>query len=676
MVEHVLGLDGRQMRLEHVDPRQLNRQLLMAVQEIFQSQGRSRPVLLVVEDFQWADAASVELLRALVDRISDVPLMLLLVTRPTSHMEKIYGANVDSTVIRVQLLNPGDSDALVDSLVGPMAAPSLSILQKFVASRAEGNPLFLEEVIRSLIDSGTLVKTPEGAHLAGDLNTLEVPMTVQGIILSRIDALESGAKYLLQEAAVIGPSVSLELLRQVTAQSQELQAHLECLLRADLLTEVPRTGERAPEYHFRNSLIQEVAYNSLLRKRRAALHALIAGSIERLHAHNLDEVLSQLAHHYSMSDDRGRALEYLLRFGDKSTSIYANQDAVGCYGRALKIFEQQGDQLELRAKVLEKLADAHNALGEPNVALSHWEVVLAHYETLGEKQSIASVHRKIGLAWWNRGDREKAMERFQQGLELLSAEPENVQTALLYHELGRLHFRIGVDERAIDWSQRALELGGRLGDAEVVSQASNTLGVSMARRGMLDEGIAKVEQSLATALRHDLLAVACRAYTNLGTLLAATDRNRAVSYCEEGLALAKKIGDLSQQSWLFATMASNYCSLVGDCTQGIEAAESSIAIDQQLGQRNHLAIPLLLLAQIYQCQDQLEESERYYLEAGGIAEEIGEPQLLFPCYDGLATLYLAMGEINKAEAYLTKGQEVCEKTGYTPDALIMMPFLC
>jgi len=251
-----------------------------------------------------------------------------------------------------------------------------------------------------------------------------------------------------------------------------------------------------------------------------------------------------------------------------------------------------------------------------------------------------------------------------------------VEAALLYHELGRLHFRIGDDQQAIVWAQKALELGQQLGAYEVISQAFNTFGVSMARRGELEDGIAKVEQSLQIALQHDLLPAACRAYTNLGMLLAAIDRERALSYCHEGLALAKKIGDLSQQSWLYASMASGFCSLVGDCTQGIEAAEASIALDQQLGQRNHLPVPLILLAQIYQCQDQLEESRRYYLEACTIAEEIGEPQLLFPCYDGLATLYLALGDTAKTEEYLAKGQEVCRRTGYTADMLIMLPFLC
>lgn len=676
VVESLLGLAEKELSLAHLDPEQLKRQLFLAVKEICQCQCRQRPVLLVVEDFQWADAASVELLRSLVDRVSDRPLLLLLVARPTTQMGMIYSANVDATVIRLQPLAAEDSETLLEALLGPLVSPFQPALRDLLTRRAAGNPFFLEEAVRSLIDTGILIKTPGGARFSGDLTNLEVPTTVQGVILSRLDSLELGAKQLLLEAAVIGPSFELELLRHITARPQELQTHLETLLHADLLSEIPDTAGRPTEYRFRNTLIQEVAYNSLLRKRRLDLHRQIARALERLYAQHLDEHLPQLAHHYSLSDDHARALQYLLRFGDKAARMYANHDALGCYRRALDLLEQQGDQPALKAEVLEKLADTHSAAGEPEAALESWQAALAHYETLEEKERLAAVHRKIGLHWWGQGDREKAVEHFQQGLALLAEAPGNIEAALLYHELGRLHFRSGDDPQAIMWAQKALELGQRLSAPEVLSQAGNTLGISLARRGELEEGIAKVEQSLQIALQHDQLAAACRAYTNLGMLLAAFDRERALSYCHEGLALAKKIGDLSQQSWLYASMSSSFCSLVGDCTQGVEAAEASITLDQQLGQRNHLPIPLILLAQIYQCQDQLEESERYYLEACTIAEEVGEPQLLFPCYDGLATLYLALGDTAKTEKYLAKGQEICRKTGYTPEALIMLPFLC
>jgi adenylate cyclase len=676
VVENLLGFTAKQSRLEYLDPEQLKRQLFLAVKEICQCQCRQHPVLLVVEDFHWADGASVELLRSLLDRIADRPLMLLLVARPTTQPGTFYSAHVDTVALRLQPLSPEDSEILLEALISPLVSPFQPALRELVTHRAAGNPFFLEEAVRSLIDTGILSQTPAGVRLRGDLTNLEIPSTVQGVILSRLDSLEPGAKQLLLEAAVIGPSFALEVLRQITAQPHELPNRLETLLHADLLTEVSATSGQPSEYRFRNTLIQEVAYNSLLRRRRTALHRQIATTLEQLHAQLLDEHLPHLAHHYSLSDDHQRALQYLLRAGDKAARMYANQDAAGWYRRALQIVEQQGNPPTLRAQVLEKLADAHSALGEPEAARESWEAALLLYGTLQEKERLAALHRKVGLHWWSQGDREKALAHFHDGLALLTDKAESVEAALLYQELGRLHFRIGDDQQAIVWAQKALELGQQLSAPEVLSQASNTIGVSLARRGELEEGIAKVELSLQIALQHDLLPVACRAYTNLGMLLAALDRERALAYCHEGLAVAKKIGDLSQQSWLYASMASSFCSLVGDCTQGIEAAEASISLDQQLGQRNHLPVPLILLAQIYQCQDQLEESKRYYVEACTIAEELGEPQLLFPCYDGLATLYLALGDIAKTEEYLAKSQEVCQRTGYTPDALIMLPFLC
>jgi len=676
VVEHLLGFTEKGLHLEHLDPEQLKRQLFLAVKEICQGQCRQSPVLFIVEDFQWAAAASIELLRSLVDRVADQPLMLLLVARPTAQTGTLYSANVASTVMRLQSLTTEDSDALLTALSGPLGVSFSPTLRKSVTRCAGGNPFFLEEVMHSLSETGMLIKNPQDLHCSGDEANLEIPATIQGIILSRLDGLEAGAKQLLLEAAVIGPSFELELLQQVTTRPRDLQSHVETLLRADLLAESPRTSERSSEYRFRNALIQEVAYNSLLKKRRATLHGYIARTLERLHQAQLDDYLSQLTHHYSLSDDQEQALHYLLRSGDKAVRVYANQDAVNYYRRALEIVNPQTNHAPLKAEVLEKLADAHNALGQPEAAQKSWGAALLLYETLQQKQRVAAIHRKIGLHWWGQGDREQATEHFQRGLQLLTTTPESVEAALLYQELGRLSFRTGDDEQAIEWAQKALVLGQRLGAPEVLSQASNTLGVSMARRGELEEGIAQVEESLQVALQHGLLAAACRAYTNLGMLLAAIDRERALSYCHDGLALAKKIGDLSQQSWLYASMSSSFCSLVGDCSQGIDAAEASIALDQQLGQRNHLPIPLILLAQIYQCQDQLEESKRYYLEACTIAEESGEPQLLFPCYDGLATLYLALKNISKAEEYLVKSQEICQKTGYTADALIMLPFLC
>jgi adenylate cyclase len=208
------------------------------------------------------------------------------------------------------------------------------------------------------------------------------------------------------------------------------------------------------------------------------------------------------------------------------------------------------------------------------------------------------------------------------------------------------------------------------------AQAYNTLGVALARAGELEEAVKQIERSVALAGAHDLQA-ACRGYANLGVLYSSLDPQRSIETCLKGLETAKKVGDLGFQSRLYANLAVAYCSLTNRCeADGIEAAQKAIDLDRRLGLLDHLAVPLIVLGQIYQCHGEHAQALVCYEEALGHAEKVGEPQLLFPCYDGLATIYLDVGDQVRAEIYLARSQEVCERAGLDPDGLTILPFLC
>ena len=208
------------------------------------------------------------------------------------------------------------------------------------------------------------------------------------------------------------------------------------------------------------------------------------------------------------------------------------------------------------------------------------------------------------------------------------------------------------------------------------AQAYNTLGVALARTGRLGEAVGHIEQSIALAEGRELLQAACRGYTNLGVLYSSLDPRRSIETCLRGLETAKKVGDLGFQSRLYANLAVAYCALTDRCeAEGIEAAQAAADLDRRLGLLDHLAVPLIVLGQIHQCHGDHAQALASYQEALGLAEQIGEPQLLFPCYDGLATLYLDAGDQALAEVYLTKSQQVCERAGVEPDALMVLPFL-
>jgi tetratricopeptide (TPR) repeat protein len=245
--------------------------------------------------------------------------------------------------------------------------------------------------------------------------------------------------------------------------------------------------------------------------------------------------------------------------------------------------------------------------------------------------------------------------------------------------MGRLAFRAGDNATALALAQRALaEVPiGAAGGADVRVQACNTLGVALARLGRTAEAVEQIERSVRLAEDDGLLQAACRGYANLGVLYASLDPKRSIETCLCGLEAARKVGDLGFQSRLYANLAVAYCALTDRCEdEGIEAARAAANLDRRLGLLDHLVVPLIVLGQIHQCHGDHARAFASYQEALQLAEQVDEPQMLFPCYDGLATLYLDAGDAVQAEAYLDKAQAVCERAGLEPDALMVLPFLC
>ena len=225
-------------------------------------------------------------------------------------------------------------------------------------------------------------------------------------------------------------------------------------------------------------------------------------------------------------------------------------------------------------------------------------------------------------------------------------------------------------------SSGAADADARVDALTAAAHSLNTLGVAMARLGRLEEAVGHIEESVALARETGLLQVACRGLANLSVLYSTLDPARAVETCAAGLDTAKKIGDLGFQSRLYANLAVAYCALTNRCDeQGVGAAHAAIDLDRRLGQLDHLAVPLIVLGQIYQCHGEPTRAIAHYREALALAEEAGEPQLLFPCYDGLATVHLDLGDDRTAEEFMQKAQAVCEQAGLEPDALVVLPFL-
>jgi class 3 adenylate cyclase/tetratricopeptide (TPR) repeat protein len=703
VVRYLLGIASTSGSRPDADPEQVKRQIFMALRFLFERRLEQGPFLLVVEDLHRADAASIELLEFMAERLTDRPLMLLFTYRPTFDARSLETRRVAHTTVRLGPLSMAESRSVLMAFFGESGVGLPDGLRDLVARRSGGNPLYLEEIVRGLIASGVLVHEDGRWRCTADTATLEVPATLQGLLLSRVDRLPPTIRRVAQEASVLGPAFDGSLLRMVASDPGECHAALRHLVEAELLEDVTSSDGReasgpAPDhrYRFTHGLVHEVIYQNLLVRRRSALHERAGRALEtesqRGDRPRRLEDLEALGHHFGLSSDKPAGARYLTAAGDWARGIYANADAVRNYERALRLLEECGTNGSDRFAVTERLGDVLGLMGRRETALSHFASVLSAVTAGGDRPAQARLHRKMAALHWNAGQRDLARRALEDGLALLEGGREHIELAHLYQEMGRLLFRSGDSHGAIVWAERALAQAERLAPlaadpaagsdelardaAAAMAHAYNTLGVAEARVERIEEAVRHIEQSVRVAEAHGLLQVACRGYANLSVLYSSVDPGRAVETCQRGLDLAKRIGDPAFQSRLYANLAVAYCALTNRCDgDGVAAAQAAIELDRQLGELDHLAVPLIVLGQIYQCHAEPELALRYYREALTVAEEVGEPQLLFPCYDGLATLHLDLDDMAGAESYMRKARQVCEEAGVEPDSLTVLPFL-
>ncbi|HVQ03755.1 MAG TPA: adenylate/guanylate cyclase domain-containing protein [Burkholderiaceae bacterium] len=707
VIGYILGLQSLD-RSHEIEPERLKRQIFMTLRTVLERRLTQGPLVLAIEDLQWGDAASIEGLHTLSDWLCERPLLVVLSGRPPFDPEGLDFGRVAHTVVRVAPLADDAIEAQLVALFGAAAAyPVERALHERIVRQAGGNPLYLEEVVRTLISDGVLTRHANGWRCVPAASTVEVPSSIEGLLLSRVDRLPVPARRTLRSAAILGSEFDCALLPAVDPEAGD-PAMLDVLCDTEWLVPVRSAGTQgaqamphsAPRYRFASTLAHEVVYQNLLLRRRTELHQRTGVALENLHGTSPTrlEDLDALCHHFSLGEDRARGAHYLVAAGDWARGIYANDDALRYYARALAILRNVGapDDRAI-AGIREHMGDLLGPIGRRDEAHLQFGAVLELARAIEDPVREGRVQRKLAGLHWDAGARETSFECLREGLRLLECRVEavgsdidaDIELAHIFHEIGRHAFRTGDNKGADVWARRALlqaeHAAERGRDDPMTSRAAalatshslNTIGAALARLGRSAEAVERIERSVAVALAAGLQQAACRSYANLGVLYATLDPGRAVQTCQLGLDTAKRIGDLAFQSRLYANLAVAFCALTQRCDdEGLQAAQSAIDLDRQLGLLDHLAIPLIVLGQIHQCHGNADKALRYYEEALALAEAMNEPQLIFPCIEGMATLCLDQGDDARAEAYFIRADEVCAKAGVERDSLVVLPFLC
>ena len=350
---HLVGVDldpESAARIDRLDGETLKRQVLWATTEYFSRLAEEQPTVLILEDLHWADPSTLDALEQLLAVTDRSPLLVLLLSR----VERDHGswqlkvrAETDFahryTEIQLRALSTEASGELVSHLL--VVADLPESIRTLILERSEGNPFYLEEIIRSLIEEGAITREGDTWRATAQIATAEIPETLQGVLLARIDRLQEDVRRTLQLASVIGKSFLYRLLEAIAAAERQLDGHLSQLQRADLVREKSRRPEL--EYIFKHSLTQEAAYNSLLIERRKEFHHKVGTALEQLFADRQSEFYGLLAHHFDAAGDGPRAVDYLIKAGDKARLEEAYEEALRCYRRAIELLDELGDAARL-----------------------------------------------------------------------------------------------------------------------------------------------------------------------------------------------------------------------------------------------------------------------------------------------------------------------------------------
>jgi class 3 adenylate cyclase/tetratricopeptide (TPR) repeat protein len=612
-----------------LDPPQRRRRIQEAVRSVLLAESRRQPVVLVVEDLQRIDEETQALLDSLVDRLPGARLLLLVTYRPEYHHQ--WGGKSGYTQIRIDPFPPETARSLLATLLGP--DPALDPLKALLIARTDGNPLFLEESVRTLVETQALHGEPGARRLATPLEAIRVPGSVQAVLADRIDRLTAEAKRVLQSASVIGKDVPLPVLEAIADLPDEsLRAGLAQLQAAELLYETSFFPES--EYTFKHALTHEVAYGGLLHETRRALHARIVSAIERLHPGRLGEHVERLAHHALRGGLREQAVGFLRQAGAKAAARSAHREAVAFFEQALEVLEAggpAGSALETAIDLVFDLRASLAPLGEFTRTLAHLRRAEARAETLGDRGRLGWVSAYLTQSYYTIGQQADAIRSAERAREIaIALDDVPLQIAAAFG-LGQAHHVLG-DYRAArqhlghavaavegEWSRE------RWGMAGLVSVAARIwLAASLADVGEFGEAVVRAREGLALAEAADHPWSIAGISMTLGFVhLSRGHLEEAAPVLDRGIAFSREM-DLT--AWLPMLLCARGVADVrsGRVAEGLLLLEEGVKRADALRILSRHALRLTWLAEGYLRAGRVAEAVGTATEAHRLASEHGE----------------------------------------------------
>jgi DNA-binding SARP family transcriptional activator len=620
-------------RGQRIDARQVRRRTCDAVLMFVSALARESPVVLVFEDLHWADTPSLDLIGALMQGLASAALLLVGVYRPEQAQagDPLLALSQQycpdrCTALHLHELDPEQSRQLLALLLAIEQLPEQT--RALILGKAQGNPFFLEEIVRGQIDSGLLFRRGDSWRARAEIAALVPPETVQSVILGRVDRLPAEQKRLLQAAAVMGRFFQRRLLTALVPAGFDLDAALAVLAAAALIYQERAIPE--VEYSFRHVLVQDAIYQAMPARRRAPLHRQVAEAIEGLNAGRLRAHVEQLAYHYDLGGPPEKAVEYLVRAGEKAQDSYSNDEAISYYRRGLARLDafaaaawSEADQWRLAAlKGLGIVAWNTSNLVESEV---HFRCAIDLAQTMTVRpRELASLYGWLcrALRWQNR--LEAAILAGKEGLARLNDDTNSIEAAILYGNLVDAYLLM---DRRVEYDAIVERLAQLLvaqpysddllfcyGYAMLAHRDRNEMKEAFRWMRFAQQGLQDGHNPLFAAALHMWQIPRCRE--------AIGDMRAAIAENELGIELCRKVGDTRTLAWGLNHLAERHMA-VGELAEAEVADQESLAFLCRMGLEGEIMEGTHILAALRYCQGAAVEAMELIGRAMELASRTG-----------------------------------------------------
>lgn len=660
---HLLSLpleDDASTEIKGLDANSLKAVTFQAVETLLTHLAAHSPLVIIGEDMHWADATSLELWENLLPLVEENALLFVAVMRPEEDhpswrlrqiaAERYAGHHTD---ISVEPLSAAESEALVGNLLHVDQLPPH--LREKILKHAEGNPFYTEEIIRSLMDTNAITYDEATGlwQATRDVEEIELPDTLQGVLMARIDRLQADTKRVLQLAAVIGRSFMYRVLAEIAREEQDLDERIVSLMQQQMIRERARLPEL--EYIFKHQLTQEAAYNGLLKKERATFHAQVAQALEQLFPDRSDELVGLLAHHWECSGDTQKALFYLQRAAQVAADQYANAEAAIYYEKALALLPagdptQQFDLLWQWEAVSDYIGDRERQAN-----------IIRRLEALAEATGNDAWRSGVALRWanlfWNQGHFLEAVAKAQEAVRLGEIAHQLQFQAEGYMTWGRtLMFQQKYTEarqvlmQGLTISQQA----GKRIEGIILRNIGNVLFFM----GEHPEARTYVERALEIHRQQNDIPGQAAAYNSLGLL--AEEQQQKSDCLEKSLELYHQCGHRFGQGLALSNLSSHYAD-IGQLDKALEVMEQTRLIWKRAGNDDGLAAIEAGMGHTSLRIGDYEATRRHFLQALKLREKSPNESSNADLWNGLGWVAENTGNYDEARQHFGKALSIWQQ---------------